>query len=204
MTIIKIVSRMIKHKKRSVCLERKSGEVYIIVQEEDKKRPLVAPNRSAAGIKEDEVRDVLAGLINILEIKDLTISEFKNYEEFQEVFKLTDRYVMLRRLLEEVPETDNPDEFDEVLETRRKVYCEMRKIVDDIGKKMEDEWANKLWEKVKHKKLKEEIVNKNTLKVPRDTTKDDILVIDDSKNEKKDKDITPKYGNDRMKEISGY
>jgi len=156
MTIIKIISRILKNNKRSVCLERKSGAVNIIVQLRDEEKPLNAWDREVAIIKEDEVKEVIAGLLNIMDIKDLTISDFKNFEEFQEVFRLTDQYVMLRRMLEEVPETENPDEFDKVIETRRKVWREIHQIVEDIGKKMEDEWSGKLWEKVKHKKIKPE------------------------------------------------
>lgn len=155
MTIVKIISRMLKNdKKRYVFLESQSGEVYIIVQEEDTKKHLAAKDRSAVCLKEDEISDIMTGLANIMVVKDPTISDFKNYEEFGEVFKLIDRYVMLRRLLEEVPETDNPDEFDEVIETRRKVWREAHQIIEDIGKKMEDEWCDKVWEKVIHKKLK--------------------------------------------------
>lgn len=41
--------------------------------------------------------------------------------------------------------------------------------------------------------------------VERDTSKDDILIIEDvEKKKEKEEDLTPKYGNDRMKEVAGY
>ncbi len=41
--------------------------------------------------------------------------------------------------------------------------------------------------------------------VERDTSKDDILIIEDvGKKKEGDEDLTPKYGNDRMKEVAGY
>ena len=50
---------------------------------------------------------------------------------------LDEKVLKLRELLEQYPELENPDEFDDELEKRRKLYRDIRKEIEDLGNDME-------------------------------------------------------------------
>lgn len=66
---------------------------------------------------------------------------------------LDDNVEKLKILLARFPEMENPDEFVEELEKRRKVYIEIRDEVEELRKNMEVDWAENAWHYVKNKNL---------------------------------------------------
>lgn len=52
-------------------------------------------------------------------------------------------------------------------------------------------------------KINVNIPKKMVITIERDSSRDEIPIIDDIK-EKKDDDLSPRYGNDRMKEVADY
>ena len=64
---------------------------------------------------------------------------------------LDDKVKKLRELLEQYPEMENSDMFDEELEKRRKLYGEIRDEVEELRNDMERIWADNAWKNVKNK-----------------------------------------------------
>lgn len=64
---------------------------------------------------------------------------------------LDDNVKKLRELLEQFPEMENPNDFDNELEKRRNVYKEIKGEVEKLGNDMEHIWAEDAWNKVKIK-----------------------------------------------------
>lgn len=61
---------------------------------------------------------------------------------------LGDNVKKLRELLEQFPEMASPNDFDNELEKRRKLYKEITGEVESLGNDMENIWAEDAWEKV--------------------------------------------------------
>ena len=53
--------------------------------------------------------------------------------------------------VQQFPEMKNPDEFDNELEKRRKLYKEIREEIDVLGNDMEHTWADNAWKNVINK-----------------------------------------------------
>lgn len=64
---------------------------------------------------------------------------------------LDEKVKKLKELLKQFPEMKNPDEFDNELEKRRKMYKEIREEIDVIGNDMEHTWADNAWKNVTNK-----------------------------------------------------
>jgi hypothetical protein len=65
---------------------------------------------------------------------------------------LYDNVKKLRELLDQYPKMENPEEFDNELEKRRKVYRDIKEEIDKLGSDMENTWTDNAWKNVKNKK----------------------------------------------------
>lgn len=85
--------------------------------------------------------------------KALENSDTKNEEKKGETNMSLDEDVKkLRELLEQYPEMETTNDFDDELEKRRKVFRGIREEIEKLGNDMEYTWAENAWKKVKDKK----------------------------------------------------
>lgn len=137
---IPVVKRTLKDgRKRYITIDtgERLKEVHICVQE--------GKFRNAVNIKHDEIPVVVTTLIKASELPD----ELVKFQD--DTYNLMMDYVELKRMLDEIPETSDSNEFDYVVETRRRVLQKLRARIDNLGNKLERKWAQNLWEKVKNK-----------------------------------------------------
>lgn len=79
--------------------------------------------------------------------KALENRDTKNEEKEGETnMSLEEDVKKLRELLEQYPEMETANDFDNELEKRRKVYRKIIEEIEKLGNDMEHKWVNKAWE----------------------------------------------------------
>ena len=145
---IPVINRKLKNGKiRKVTVDtgERLKEIHICVQEKLPDQELSEACRSAVNIKHDEIPQVVSAMLKAAELPDDVV------KFMDDTYELMDDFVVLKRMLDKVPDSSNVKEFDENLESRRRVWRKLHEKIEVIGSKMEKEWAEKLWDKVKEK-----------------------------------------------------